>query len=161
MTLRRFGDPILRQPTVRVAADKDVSGLVAELKRVLAEQRGLGLAAQQVGGTDRVAVMTLGGVLHVAINLEIVHRSKANVLSAHEGCLSVRTNGRLFRMNVKRSARVLAEWEDENRQKHCQWLGGLNAIVAQHEAEHLDGRCIVDRLTPKQLERLQATEAAA
>jgi peptide deformylase len=36
----------------------------------------------------------------------------------------------------------------------------LDAIVAQHEAEHLDGRCIVDRLEPHQLERLASAVAA-
>lgn len=156
MTLRKFGDPILKQPAEHVPADVDVSDLVAEMRAALDNWKGIGLSAQQVGRTERVALMTLGGVVHVAINLKIVHRSKANVLSTHEGCLSVRTNGRIFRMNVKRSARVLAEWEDEKRQKHCQWLGGINAIIAQHEAEHLDGKCIVDRLTPAQLQRLQA-----
>ena len=71
---------------------------------------------------------------------------------AHKGCLSVRVNGKLFRMNVRRSRQVVARWLDENRQEHTRRLGGLDAIVAQHESEHLDGKCIVDRLDQRQLE---------
>jgi peptide deformylase len=160
MTLRRFGDPILKAPATHVAPDADVSGLVYELKETLAVHRGLGLAAQQIGSTQRVALITVAGKVVVAINLEIVERSKATVLSTHEGCLSVRQNGRLFRMNVRRHQHVVARWEDEDRREHTQRLGGLDAIVAQHEAEHLDGRCIVDRLEPHQLERLASAVAA-
>jgi peptide deformylase len=57
-------------------------------------------------------------------------------------------------MNVKRSARVRIRYEDEERVVHEHWVGGLDAIVAQHEAEHLDGRCIIDRLDPEQLAKL-------
>jgi len=151
--LRSFPDPVLKQPTVPVEPDTDIHKLVRAMKRILAEQRGLGLAAQQAGSLHRVAILTLAGQQTVAINLEIIGRSKMTVLSAHEGCLSVRVNGKLFRMNVRRSRQVVARWLDENRQEHTRRLGGLDAIVAQHESEHLDGRCIVDRLDPRQLER--------
>lgn len=158
---RSFPDPILKQPSVRVEPSTDLYMLIRAMKRILAEQRGLGLAAQQVGSLHRVAIVTWSNLQIVAINLEILERSKMTTLSTHEGCLSVRVNWRLFRMNVRRSRQVVARWEDENRQVHTRRLGGLDAIVAQHEAEHLDGRCIVDRLEAHQLERLLAKEAAA
>ena len=159
-TFRMFGDPVLKQPTVAVGPDTDIYKLVRAMKRILAEQRGLGLAAQQVGSLHRVAILTLAGQQVVAINLEIIERSKMTVLSTHEGCLSVRPKGKLFRMNVRRSRQVVARWEDESRYTHERRLGGLDAIVAQHEAEHLDGVCIVDRLDAQQLERLLAKAAA-
>lgn len=161
MSLRYFGDPILKQPTVRVAPDTDVSGVIHELWRTLDQHRGLGLAAQQVGSTHRVAIVTFGGKAFVAINLEILERSKASQLSTHEGCLSVRVGGKIFRMNTKRAERVLVRWEDVDRQVHTQRVRGLDAIVAQHEAEHLDGKCIVDRLDERQLERLKAKAVAS
>lgn len=160
-TFRSFPDPVLKQPTVAVEPDTDIYRLVRAMKRILAEQRGLGLAAQQVGSLHRVALLTLSGQQVVAINLEIIERSKMTVLSTHEGCLSVRIAGRLFRMNVRRSRQVLVRWEDEHRQEHIRRLGGLDAIVAQHEAEHLDGKCIVDRLDQRQLERVMAKGVAA
>jgi peptide deformylase len=130
------------------------------MKRVLAEQRGLGLAAQQVGSLHRVALVTFANVLIVAVNLEIIERSKMTTLSVNEGCLSVRVKGRLFRMNVRRSRQVLARWQDEQGNEYTRRLGGLDAIVAQHESEHLDGKCIIDRLDAHQLERLLAKAAA-
>jgi len=105
------------------------------MKRILAEQRGLGLAAQQVGSLHRVALLTLSGQLTVAINLEIIERSKMTVLSTHEGCLSVRPKGKLFRMNVRRSRQVMARWEDESRYTHARRLGGLDAIVGMCSEE--------------------------
>lgn len=159
-TFRSFPDPVLKQPTVAVEPGADLYKLIRAMKRILAEQRGLGLAAQQVGSLHRVAIMTLAGQQVVAINLEVLDRSKMTTLSTHEGCLSVRINGRLFRMNVRRSRGVLVRWLDEDWQEHTRRLGGLDAIVAQHEAEHLDGKCIVDRLDTRQLERLMAKASA-
>lgn len=158
---RRFPDPVLKRPSVAVEPDADIHKLIRAMKRILVEQRGLGLAAQQVGSLHRVAIVTWSRVQLVAINLEILERSTITVRSINEGCLSVRVAGRLFRMNVRRSRQVLVRWEDESRQVHTRRLGGLDAIVAQHEADHLDGQCIVDRLEPRQLERLTARPAAA
>jgi peptide deformylase len=150
----QFPDPILKVPAVTVAPEESVTELVTRMKYMLTQVQGLGLSAQQAGSTQRVALCTFRGVTRVCINLAIVERSKANVISPREGCLSVIQNGKVFRMNVKRSARVLIRYEDENRVVQRHWVGGLDAIVAQHEAEHLDGRCIIDRLDPGQLAKL-------
>lgn len=152
--MKQFPDPILKTPAERVAPEEDVAAVIERMKRMLEQVKGLGLAAQQAGETKRVALVTLTGRVVVCINLEVLERSKANVLSPREGCLSVIRNGKVFRMNVKRSARVRIRYEDEARVVHEHWVGGLDAIVAQHEAEHLDGRCIIDQLDPRQLERL-------
>lgn len=158
---RRFPDPVLKQPSVVVEPGADIHKLIRAMKRILAEQRGLGLAAQQVGSLHRVALVTWSSIQLAAINLEILEHSKMTVRSTDEGCLSVRVQGRLFRMNVRRSRQVLVRWEDENRQEHTRRLGGLDAIVAQHESDHLDGQCIIDRLDAQQLERLMAKGLAA
>jgi peptide deformylase len=150
----QFPDPILKVPSVPVTPDENVTELILRMKYELAKVSGLGLAAQQVGSTARVALVTLRGITQACINLEIVERSRANVLSPREGCLSVIQHGKIFRMNVKRSERVVIRYEDENRSPHSYWVGGLDAIVAQHEAEHLDGRCIIDRLDAAQMARL-------
>jgi peptide deformylase len=150
----KYPNPILRQPSERVEPSDDVRDVAEKLRAALRHAQGLGLAAQQVGSTKRVAIVTFGPNTLIAINLEIVERSKASVLSTREGCLSVTPGGKLFRMNVRRAARVKVRYEDERRAVHEHWVGGLDAIVAQHEAEHLDGRCIIDRLTPEQLARL-------
>lgn len=153
--LRKHPDPVLKQPSVVVEPGTDISALVAAMKRIIAEQRGLGLAAQQVGSLHRVAILTLSHVQVVAINLEILERSKATTLSIREGCLSVRVSGGdYFRINVRRHQRVLARWRGEDGEEHVRRLGGPDAIVAQHEADHLDGTCIVDRLDARQIERL-------
>jgi peptide deformylase len=154
MTLVRYPNPILKVPAERVAPGDDVTDLLVLMRVTLAQEDGLGLAAQQVGDTRRVALVTFGGKCRTAINLEITERSKAMQISPREGCLSVRSGGEVFRMTLRRHQRVRVRYEDDNRETHEHWVGGLDAIVAQHEVEHLDGKCIIDRLATDQLAHL-------
>src|ERR1035437_2245142 len=92
--LRFLGDPVLKHPAEDVNPASAITELVSVMRRILAEERGLGLAAQQVGSTWRVALMRLcdghlvpQGEPVVAINLRIIARSKKTQLSVGEGCL--------------------------------------------------------------------------
>ena len=153
--LRFLGDPILKTPALDdVGGPEDLPpGLLPAMRRVLEEQKGLGLAAQQVGSTARVALMKLNGQVVEAINLKVLEYSPEKILSRREGCLSVQGKGRYFRTNVSRHAWVWVSYRDTAWQEHTLRLDGMAAILAQHEADHLDGRCIVDGL-PRQQRRL-------
>lgn len=154
--LRYWGDPVLKEVAQPVASLDDLPpGLLDAMKRVLREQKGLGLAAQQVGSTARVALMVLDRDQAnpvVAINLRILDRAPGEVISVNEGCLSVQGKRGTFRTSVRRSAWVLVEYMDEHGEVRERLLEGLNGTVAQHEADHLDGKCIVDGL-PRQQRR--------
>lgn len=165
-TLRSIGDPVLRRQAYDVGPDDDVRGLINGMKRVLAEEQGLGLAAQQVGSTFRVALMRLTeghtqGVL-VTINPRIIAHSRDSDLSVGEGCLSVQGGGYFFRTSKRRFRWVRLQYLDESRHECVTRFDGTNAVIAQHECDHLEGVCIVDGLSRqqrRQAERIMAKGA--
>ena len=74
---------------------------------------------------------------------EIIEESDEQV-SMSEGCLSIPG----INESVKRPAKVLVNYFDENGQEQERWLEGFEARVFQHEYDHLDGKMFVDRLSP-------------
>jgi len=153
-SLRLLGDPVLDQPSVPE---------IPIMRRILAEQKGLGLSAQQVGSLNRVALMILSGSSEpvVAINLEVRQRSHDRQMSIDEGCLSVQRDGKFYRVNLKRYKKVTAAWQAPHTgELVVRRLSGLDAIIAQHESDHLAGRCVVGGLDPRQRARaMQFIEA--
>jgi len=150
--LRKFGDPILKTPATDVAPGEDITELLDAMSDILIRTDGLGISAQQVGSDKRVALMRIGGAsaatATVAINLRITERSPEMQTSIEEGCLSVRNPaGWFYRRDVRRHAVVWVSYTDEFGTTIAQRLTGMDAIIAQHEADHLDGKCIADGTT--------------
>ena len=89
LDIRVLGDPILRQSTVPVQEITDeLRTLVADMFETMHHARGIGLAAPQVGRTERLAVIEIEGEPLVVINPEIVDTSSGKA-KAEEGCLSI------------------------------------------------------------------------
>lgn len=110
--------------------------------------RCVGLAAPQVGSDLRIAVMdasahpnvvTSRGLL-VLVNPQI--DATEGVVLQREGCLSLPD----FTANVRRSARVHLKAFDQDGSSYAVWLEGFEAIIAQHEIDHLDGTLFLDRV---------------
>ena len=150
LTIHRFPDPLLKQPTQLVHRLDDgvrrlIDAMVATMYR---HPRCVGLAAPQVGSRLRVAVMDAsvhprgkgGRGLVVLINPRI-DRAEGVVIQ-REGCLSVPD----FTGNVRRSARVRLRAFDRDGTSHEWRLEGFEAVVAQHEVDHLDGLLFLDRV---------------
>ena len=145
-SLHLLGSPVLRQKAAPVAQVNDeVRRLVDDLFETMRAARGVGLAANQVGVAQRVAVVDVGdddpGQL-VLINPVIVSRSD-DVDTAEEGCLSVPD---VFG-EVERPAAVVVEALDRDG---LPWRGevrGYKARAVQHEIDHLDGVLFLDHLS--------------
>ena len=150
LAIRRVPDPILNLPTRRVARpderlDRLIDRMIATMRR---QPRCVGLAAPQVGSVLRVAVMDASvhpkaershGLL-VLINPQI--DASDGMVTQREGCLSVPD----FTGNVRRAQRVRLRALDR-RGELCEWrLEGFEAVVAQHEVDHLDGKLFLDRV---------------
>ena len=95
MSLRRLhllGSPVLRQRAEPVpGVDDAVRRLIDDLFETMHAARGVGLAANQVGIAQRVAVVDTGGDTPqplVLVNPTILHRG-AETETAEEGCLSI------------------------------------------------------------------------
>ena len=111
--------------------------------------RGIGLAANQVGLTKRIFVMNVGNSMKEYINPEIVefHDEVKN----QEGCLSFPG----VYANVKRHGRIKIKAMTLMGNIIEEELTGIDAICFQHELDHLNGITFYDHLSPLQRNILQ------
>ena len=104
---------------------------------------GIGLAAPQVGRSDRVAVVDVEGKKYTLINPEIVSRTGARE-KAEEGCLSIPD----IYGDVERPSDVTIRALDENGSSYEASGNELLGRCFQHEIDHLDGKLFIDYLSP-------------
>jgi len=145
-----YGDARLRQRAEPVVAiDDRVKTLAADMIETMYDAPGRGLAAPQIGQMLRLFVMDChwkDGAERapvVVLNPEIVAQSE-DLSSYEEGCLSI--PGVL--VEVERSAHVTLRWQGLDGAWQQRDLGGIEAVCAQHEYDHLDGILTVDRVDP-------------
>ena len=132
-----------------------VQGLIDDLIDTMRHANGAGIAANQIGETDRILTIEVGDnprypykppvPLTVAINpeLEVLDNEKVVI---NEGCLSVPLRGELIR-----SVNLAVRYTDREGVDHQRLVRGLTAGTWQHECDHLDGILVVDRIDPKTL----------
>ncbi|MFN8613235.1 MAG: peptide deformylase [Vulcanimicrobiota bacterium] len=132
--------PVLHQPAAPVdQIDASVREALQDMKALMREKGGCGLAGPQVGIPSQLIVVDGGQGPVGMVNPKIVSRSGGT--PSLEGCLSLPGSMSL----VWRSSRVTVEGLDQNGQflrKDCQ---GLEARCYQHEIDHLKGTLISDR----------------
>jgi len=144
--IRTFGDPGLRMETKPVEdIDQKVHTLVRDMIETMYEAPGIGLAANQIGVTRRIAVFDAQDELgpRVMINPEVVET--AGDWDYDEGCLSVPE--RYWEINRPAFARVTALDLDGETVEYAG--DGLLGRVLQHEIDHLDGHLLLDRLSKR------------
>jgi peptide deformylase len=144
--IRQYPDASLKMKARPVEEfDDELRSLVARMKALMVDARGIGLAATQVGVLRRVFVFQVDDE-HVAavVNPEIVERSEETEI-ADEGCLSIQG----ITVPVERSLHVVLEGTDENGAKVRFELDDYEARCVQHETDHLDGVLMIDRTTPE------------
>jgi peptide deformylase len=148
-----LGDDVLRGKMARVQnINADTRLLASRMFNTLIAERGVGLAAPQVGVLERLFVVCIEGFPpYVFINPSIIETSEEMCLY-EEGCLSIPG----VWASVKRPRRVTVQaWNERGRPFTLQ-ADGLLARVIQHEYDHLDGVLFIDRLSPVKRERLLA-----
>lgn len=153
--LRFYGDPVLRRKALPAAeGSADVAGLVADLFDVMYREKGVGLAAPQIGESIRVFIVDVedevGRTKRAFVNPVITKREGTMV--GEEGCLSIPG----YREDVKRWASIEVEAKDENGRPFTLAAEGLLARAIQHELDHLDGILFIDRLSPIKRKLLEA-----
>jgi len=153
-SLRYYGDPALRKKAQPAVPGADLAALVADLFDVMYREKGVGLAAPQVGESTRVFVVDVedeeGRTRRAFVNPVITKREGTMV--DEEGCLSIPG----YREDVKRWAHVEVQATDEHGQPFTLEAEGLLARAIQHELDHLDGILFLDRLSPIKRKLLEA-----
>ncbi len=142
LRIYEYGEPILRRkclPVKKITAE--ILQDLKNMKQVLyKEERGIGLAAPQIGLNKRLVVIDIGEGLWQLINPRIISRRGKSVLE--EGCLSVPG----IQVKVKRAREVNVEALNPQGEKIIIEGRDLFAHVLQHEIDHLNGILIIDFL---------------
>jgi peptide deformylase len=144
LDIRVLGDPVLRKPTKRVTEITDeLKQLIADMFETMYVAEGIGLAAPQVGRTERLAVVDVDGAKFTLINPEVVERDEGSA-KGEEGCLSIPD----IYGDVERPLTVTIRATDENGNEYEATGNELLGRCLQHEIDHLDGKLFIDYLSP-------------
>ncbi len=143
-TLHLLGSPALRERAAEVrVVGPEVPTLVQDLFDTMRAAEGVGLAANQVGVLQRVAVVDTGdGEPLVLIDPIIVERYGEE--RGEEGCLSIPD----IYGEVDRATRVVVETTSLDGSRVQVAAVDLKARATLHEMDHLDGILFLDRLSP-------------
>lgn len=128
--------------------------LVEDMFETMYDAPGVGLAAIQVGVSERVIVLDLAKKdepkqPQVIINPELTWRSDARA-AYEEGCLSIPE----FYEEVERPAQVRVKYLDLEGQEQEVEANGLLATCLQHEIDHLNGVLFIDHISKLKRDRI-------
>jgi len=98
-----------------------------------------GLAAPQVGVSERLVVCGLNGEIKVMINPEILERK--GVYSTKDDCISVRKNDNKI---IKRSAYIKLKYKGLDNRERILTARNRDAALLEHEIDHLNGVLNID-----------------
>ena len=141
-----YPHPALRQRCAPVTEfDDELRALVAKMTELMRGQKGVGLAAPQVGLPMRLFVMNATGQPgddRVYVNPVI--RDQHGNEEGEEGCLSLPT----VHVQVRRAVRCRMTAQDVYGNPVEEEISELVARIMQHETDHLNGVLIIDRMGP-------------
>lgn len=149
-----YGQTVLKKETEEI--DQNYEGLeqlISDMYETLVKADGVGLAAPQVGLGIRLMIVDLDplgdeepaykGYRKTFIN-PFIEEYDGELTVYEEGCLSFPG----IHEKVNRPNRVRVTYYDEKFEFHDEWFEGFEARVIQHETDHLDGKCFIDRMSP-------------
>ncbi len=140
MDLLVIGDPLLERESEPISKfEADLGQLLDAMAATMYHNRGVGLAAVQVGVPRRVIVVDYDEGLRELVNPEII--SERGSKKAYEGCLSVPG----YLGEVTRPTEVRVQARDRRGRKIWLDAEGWAARVLRHEIDHLGGMLFPDR----------------
>lgn len=146
-----YGSPILKELCLETENKPEVQTLVQDLLATMSNiGTAVGLAAPQINSNLSVFVMNPDGRKSTVVINPIIKKRRQTVKS-EEGCLSI---PRLNAVVPDRDEIIDVEYLDENFNKKKMRLRGFEAIVFQHEYDHLNGILFTDRLTKEGREQV-------
>lgn len=150
MGIRRiltYPDTVLRERAEAVTGiDGKTQQLIDDMAETMYHAPGIGLASNQIGEPCRIIIYDTSpkdepNDLVVLINPEVIEAD--GLIIDEEGCLSVID----YRADVKRAARVTVNGVDREGNPVTLEREGLDAVVLQHEIDHLNGVLFIDRIS--------------
>ena len=145
--VRTYPDPVLAKKAEPVTEITDeIRTLAADMIETMYADKGIGLAAPQVGESVRLITVDLSGPdkredPHVFVN-PVLSNLEGEVES-EEGCLSVVG----YRTTVTRAERLHLSATDLDGNPVEMDADDLMAICLQHEVDHLEGVLFIDKIS--------------
>ena len=118
------------------------------------EENGIGLSSSQVDFHERIIVIDISYERNdpkVFINPEFKVLNDKSLLSFNEGCLSVPG----VTEEIVRPDSIYLTWQDVKGEHHADEPSGLLTVCIQHEIDHLEGKLMVDYLSPLKRDRIR------
>jgi peptide deformylase len=142
----RMGDPLLLQRAAEVESfdTPELHSLIQDMHDTMAAMDGAGIAAPQIGVSQRVVIFGVGAnprypdaeqVPYTVLINPVVTPLGNDMEEGWEGCLSVPG----MRGIVPRHTRIHYTGFDPYGQAIDRIASGFHARVVQHECDHLDG----------------------
>jgi len=147
-----YGSAVLKERAAEIdCSDPGLKPLIADMFETMYHADGCGLAAPQIGKSIRLFVIDAElldeekykGCQMAFVNATMLEEP-GNLWACEEGCLSIPG----LREEVKRSERIVIQYQDENGVKHTREFEGMMARVIQHEYDHIEGKLFTDHLSP-------------
>ncbi|MGC8502458.1 peptide deformylase [Desulfurella sp.] len=156
----KFPDKLLKKQSVRIESiDSSVLSVIDKLTFVLDfYNHCVGIAAVQIGHLVRIVAVDVSKTKNknhgrlIMINPVILEKSSEEIVTK-EGCLSVPD----YLGYVARPKKITMEYIDLNGKKQILEAKRFEAVVIQHEIDHLDGVLFLDKIVPSTqlIKRLQ------
>ncbi|NLV91285.1 MAG: peptide deformylase [Firmicutes bacterium] len=148
LEIREDGDPILRQVAKPVAKiTKRHRKLIKDMIQTMHAAEGIGLAAPQIGISERIIVVDTGDEIVALFNPVIDEMSQDQDIDV-EGCLSIPGK----RGYVQRATEIVVSgWQEDGKPVRYR-VSGYPARIFQHEIDHLDGVLFIDKLVEVKVE---------
>ncbi|WP_341660714.1 peptide deformylase [Blattabacterium cuenoti] len=152
-----YGDPILRKKCLDIdfsSCDRKekINQLIQNMFETIHKEKGIGLAAPQVGKNIRLFIVktpylngeNIRNYKEVFINAKIL-KIHGKECKFNEGCLSIPG----IMGYIKRKTHVKIEYYDQNWKKQKKTLTGICARVILHEYDHIEGKLFIDYFSYK------------
>ena len=138
----KIPDPVLRKTCKEVEeVTRRTDGLIGVMLKALKVSNGIGLAAPQMGSTERVIIVAPAGSKPLVLINPAITESHGEQIG-QEGCLSIPG----LYGDVLRAETVEVQAYDRKGKPVSYEMSGLHARVVQHEIDHLDGILFIDKV---------------
>ena len=145
LPLTLYPTPSLQQPSTKIDDVSAVQTLCSDMLETMEANKGVGLAAPQVGKNIRLAVISKDADKsldeHLALINPKIFSASREMVEESESCLSIPG----VEVKVARHRKIKIRYTDINGQEQKIKVTNFFARVLQHEIDHLDGILILDR----------------
>ena len=142
LEIHKYPDPVLKKVSEPVnTCDQELAEFVRDLFILMHNNKGVGLAAPQVGILKKIAVVEYEDKSYVLINPEVVEQT--GLQEDEEGCLSFPG----IYASVIRPQWVKIKAQNEKGETQFIEAEGYTARAFLHEIDHLKGKLFIDYLS--------------